>query len=319
MRHQSNLMTQIIANTVLDQAFKAVYQKRSKSQDPHSDIWEISLRWPHYRAELQQRAVAGTYQLSPVQVFYAEDGRLLTHWCSLDAILLKAISMVLADSVKQQVGSQCLHLKGHGGLRQGARLAHQAAQRHRYVIKADVADFYSSTQHDVLLAIVKRHIEDKRIIHIIQQVLNRCEIHNAEHRLVERGIPMGCALSPLLGALILKSLDATLNRQSVVYMRYMDDWLVFTNSRSVLRRLVKAMHRVMHRLQYKLAYNKTFIGRVARGFDFLGYRFTARGLIGLAQQTIQNFNQRIARLYEQHASCKRVALYITRWRLWCCV
>ena len=43
---------------------------------------------------------------------------------------------------------------------------------------------------------------------------------------------------------------------------------------------------------------KTFIGRIERGFDFLGYYFT-RGPLGLAQKALQNHTARLHRLYEQ--------------------
>ncbi len=42
----------------------------------------------------------------------------------------------------------------------------------------------------------------------------------------------------------------------------------------------------------------TFIGRIERGFDFLGYRFTRAGL-SVARKTIENFLEKASRLYEQ--------------------
>ena len=43
---------------------------------------------------------------------------------------------------------------------------------------------------------------------------------------------------------------------------------------------------------------KTFIGRIEKGFDFLGYRLGRDGL-KVAKATIQKFGERISRLYEQ--------------------
>ncbi len=42
---------------------------------------------------------------------------------------------------------------------------------------------------------------------------------------------------------------------------------------------------------------KTFIGRIAHGFEFLGYHFTPDGL-GIAEATAQRFVERATRLYE---------------------
>jgi hypothetical protein len=44
--------------------------------------------------------------------------------------------------------------------------------------------------------------------------------------------------------------------------------------------------------------DKTFIGRIEKGFDFLGYHFTPEGL-SVAEKTIEKFLARAVRLYEQ--------------------
>ena len=44
--------------------------------------------------------------------------------------------------------------------------------------------------------------------------------------------------------------------------------------------------------------DKTFIGRISRGFDFLGYTFTPAGL-DVAPQTVERCVERLSRLYEQ--------------------
>jgi len=44
--------------------------------------------------------------------------------------------------------------------------------------------------------------------------------------------------------------------------------------------------------------DKTFIGRIEKGFDFLGYHFSPEGL-SMAEKTIEKFLARAVRLYEQ--------------------
>ena len=44
--------------------------------------------------------------------------------------------------------------------------------------------------------------------------------------------------------------------------------------------------------------DKTAMGRIEKGFDFLGYHFSPQGLT-LAQKTISNFVEKALRLYEQ--------------------
>lgn len=112
--------------------------------------------------------------------------------------------------------------------------------------------------------------------------------------------------------LLLKSLDACVPSECF-YARYMDDWVILVKTKSLFRRLVKKMHLVMQGLKFKLARDKTFIGKISKGFDFLGYRFNHQGIVGLAMQTIQRFFSRILVLYEQDASDQRVREYVGRW------
>lgn len=93
-------------------------------------------------------------------------------------------------------------------------------------------------------------------------------------------------------------------------------WMILTKTRGLCRRLVKAMHKVMHMLEYKLALDKTYIGKIAKGFDFLGYRLNQYGIIGLAQKTIGNFIEKTAKFYEQNAGDERISCYVRRWVNW---
>ncbi|WP_323739111.1 reverse transcriptase domain-containing protein [Candidatus Trichorickettsia mobilis] len=176
--------------------------------------------------------------------------------------------MIITD-----VGNRCFHLKGNGGLKGAVRVAVTEIENYTYMIKSDVADFYSSTNHQILLDYCKQIIKDKRVISILHQYMNRLKVYEGEYKLITKGISKDCSLSPLMGALILKSLDEIVHN-GCAYVRYMDDWLILTKTRGQCRRLVKDMHKIMHQLRFKLAYDKTYIGRIKKGFDSLGYRFS---------------------------------------------
>ncbi len=65
--------------------------------------------------------------------------------------------------------------------------------------------------------------------------------------------------------------------------------------------------------------DKTFIGRIKRGFDFLGYHFGPDGL-SVAEKTIERSVARAIRLYEQEPgeafASARLGLYVRRWVGW---
>ena len=311
----SNLMSRIASNEVLDAAMTHV-DKRRLSKDANSDIWDLSLHWSTRRETIREHLLTGRYQLSPLQVLGSKNGHALTRWSSMDAVVLKAMTIVLTPLLGTKMDRRCHHLTGNGGLKgavnrvrgyltkqvsDGAGVVSCDQNLYQFVIKSDIADFYASTSHDVLHQICSKHIKDRRVLDVLQQYMNRVELRFGEHDLIELGIAKGCPLSPLMGALMLKSLDKMIPR-NCAYARYMDDWVILIPTRRVLKRLVKKMHQIVSGLRYKLAKNKTYIGRISKGFDFLGYRFGEQGLVGLAAQTIENHKIKLSRLYEQNAS-----------------
>ncbi len=108
-------------------------------------------------------------------------------------------------------------------------------------------------------------------------------------------------------------------RSGLFYVRFMDDVLVLSPTRWKLRRAVRAVNRVLGALGLEKHPDKTFIGRIERGFDFLGYHFGPEGLT-MAAKTIEQFVERALRLYEQEpgelGGSSRLGLYVRRWVGW---
>ena len=80
------------------------------------------------------------------------------------------------------------------------------------------------------------------------------------------------------------------------YIRFMDDILILAPTRWQLRGAVKVVNQALGALRLEKHPDKTFIGRIERGFDFLGYHFGPAGLT-VAKQTIANFIEKASRLY----------------------
>ncbi len=139
--------------------------------------------------------------------------------------------------------------------------------------------------------------------------------YGGNYRDIELGISLGCPLSPLMGALYLKPLDDRMTRMGCFYVRYMDDWVVLAPTRWRLRAAIRAVNEEMAGLRVMQHPDKTTIGRIDRGFDSLGYRFTAAGL-AVARQTAERCAAKIYQLYEQGAPEKRVLEYMRHWEMW---
>jgi hypothetical protein len=69
-----------------------------------------------------------------------------------------------------------------------------------------------------------------------------------------------------------------MNASGLFYVRFMDDILVLAPTRWKLRRAVGLVNQILGALRLEKHPGKTFIGRIERGFDFPGYRFSREGL-----------------------------------------
>jgi RNA-directed DNA polymerase len=97
----------------------------------------------------------------------------------------------------------------------------------------------------------------------------------------------------------------------------MDDVLVLAPTHRTLRHAVRVLNRVLGSLGLEKHPAKTFIGKIERGFDFLGYHLTPAGLT-VARATVARFTARVTRLYEQEHGAAGPALgsYVGRWTAW---
>ena len=122
---------------------------------------------------------------------------------------------------------------------------------------------------------------------LIGQYLRRTSERGGRFWGFGKGVSLGCPLSPLIGAFFLSAVDDALEKTGLFYIRFMDDILVPAPSRWKLRHAVRTVNQGLASLAVEKHPDKTFIDRIERGFDFLGYHFSRAGLT-IARKTIAN-------------------------------
>ena len=184
-------------------------------------------------------------------------------------------------------------------------------------MKTDVKGYYEHIDQFKLLDLLSETIDDRVILNTFWQVMRRTVTWGGLYRECERGISRGCPLSPLLGAFYLHQLDEALSKRDIFTVRFMDDLLILEKTRWSLRRAIKVVNQHFAQLGLSQHPDKTFIGRIEAGFDFLGYRLTRAGL-RLSQATIRRSVEQLSRLYEQerHQHTDALGQYVRRWLGW---
>ena len=75
------------------------------------------------------------------------------------------------------------------------------------------------------------------------------------------------------------------------------------------------MHKILKELRLNLAKTKTFIGKLERSVNFLGFEFTLNSL-SVSQKTQERRDRKLDQLLEQGASIFRIEQYLKRWTIW---
>ncbi len=227
-------------------------------------------------------------------------GETIALWSSQDALIIKVLTGIIQEKLKPFLLSTCFHLKGNGGLKGAVRDVMKHLPKYKFFCKTDVKSYYASIDHYTLLMKLHDYIDDRIIIGYVWQFLNRCVEWGGLYQDIRKGIPRGSSLSPLLGAFYLMELDQEMAKLDVKYFRYLDDVLILASTRWRLRKAIRVLNQTFNKLKLEQHPGKTLIGRVERGFDFLGYHFRPFVLYPAAK-TLEHFVEHAIRFYEQEA------------------
>lgn len=300
--------------------------RQRRSAPVNADVWDLRWRWQlHGEVEtLYRTVIAGHYRLSPMQIVgLGEDARAM--WSAADALVLKWVALKVEHWLPRS--DACHHLKGKG-VRHSLREVSEAlcSGWFQFVHRTDIRGYYAHIRKTQLVSQVNRYVPDPVCRDLISQYAHYSVEYGGEIHTPVNGIPRGCALSPLLGASLLRHIDGyyrSLNPDEVFYVRYMDDFLLFTRTRWQLRRGVARLAEFFDLSGFERHPDKTQTGRIQHGFDWLGVWFGTNGAT-IAPRAVNNHRERRVRLYEQarrrgkshEEATMRVRAYDARWNRW---
>ena len=152
------MIQEIASDDVIPQAYDWLCERRV-DYSANNDVWHVRYHWGTIKPQLQAKLLAGDYQFSPVQRIRGEDTT-IELWSSLDALVLKAMSIVLARHLKPHLSPHCYHLAGNGGAKAAVRAVNDHLQDNTFVFRTDVKSYYASINHHILLGQLYQYIRD---------------------------------------------------------------------------------------------------------------------------------------------------------------
>jgi len=295
-----DLMARVVDRANLQRAWKRVKANRGAPGSDGMPIEDFAAFARSHWAAIREALCDGTYQPQPVRrVSIPKPGggeRLLGIPTVVDRVIQQAIAQVMGPLFDPGFSESSFGFRpgrsAHGAVRQVQRFI---GEGDRIAVDLDLAKFFDTVQHDVLMARVARKVRDKRLLALIGRYLRAGALVGESIQATVIGTPQGGPLSPLLANILLDDLDKELEQRGQRFVRYADDLLILVKTHRAGDRVMGSVTRFLTR-KLKLVVN-AHKSRVAKINDCVYLGFTFRGTkLRWSERAFEDFRHQIRKL-----------------------
>jgi retron-type reverse transcriptase len=236
--------------------------------------------------QLQRELRAFTYTPGPYRRFQIRDPKLRTISAApyRDRVVHHALCAVIVPPLEQRfIRTTYANRQGYGTHRALRRFI-RAARDHRWVLTADIRLYFPSIDHRLLIDQLRQVIGCEGTLRLLQKILANgaepgfaLDAFHGDTLLTPlerpRGLPFGNLTSQFLANFYLHRFDHHIRALSGIgaYLRYVDDFALFSNSREDLARARGVIEQELAALRLRLHPIKSQIRRSADGASFVGF------------------------------------------------
>lgn len=271
-----DLFERFLSRENLNRAFKRVRSNGGSAGVDGMKTTDLLDYLKENKEELLEKLRSGKYKPQPVRrvEIPKPDGgvRLLGVPTVLDRMLQQALVQVLQPIFEAEFQ------EGSFGYRPGRR-AQDAVKKsleyyeagYRHVVDIDLSKYFDTLNHDLLMSIVRRKVQDRRILELIKSYLKSGAMVNGIRQATEKGTPQGGPLSPLLSNIYLNEFDIEMEKRGHRYIRYADDIAVYVKSKRAGERVLESCkHYLEKKLKLQVNDEKSGTGSPLKA-KFLGF------------------------------------------------
>ena len=205
----------------------------------------------------------------------------------------------------------------------------QFARSSRYVLQCDVRKYFPSIDLIILKGILRRKLKCSDTLWLIDLIIDSS---NEQEPVIDyfpgddlltpvqrrRGLPIGNLTSQFFANVYLNGFDHFVKEQLKVskYLRYVDDFALFSDDRGFLREARLAVEDYLAGLRLKIHPIKSQLFETRRGSSFVGFRVLP-DRIRVRSKNLRRARSRLRRLQKEYArgqiSCQQLTQSIQSW------
>ena len=272
------MLEQILTRKNLLQAMRKVQQNHGSAGVDCMPETKLSELMRVDQEALTEAVRSGRYLPQPILGVAIPKGngktRLLGIPTVTDRLLQQAVLQVLMPRFEYEFSESSFGFRPNKSLHQAVRKAQgHINEGFQHIVDIDLKTFFDEVDHCYLLQLLYRKVKCPGTLRLIRKWLRSPMQLNG--RLVKRrkGVPQGSPLSPLLSNILLHELDRELERQGVRFVRYADDFSIYTKTKATARRVGNSTYKFLRdKLKLPINREKSGIRRPVQ-FTCLGFGF----------------------------------------------
>ncbi len=273
------MIEQILTRKNLLQAMRQVQKNHGSAGVDHMPVCKLTELLSMDKEDLTARVRSGKYLPQPILAVEIPKGnkggtRLLGIPTVTDRMLQQAVLQVMMARFEFEFSESSFGFRPNKSLHQAVRKAHgYINEGFQHIVDIDLKTFFDEVDHCYLLQLLYRKVTCPVTLRLIRKWLRSPIQINGKLVKRRKGIPQGSPLSPLLANIMLHELDRELERQDCRFVRYADDFSIYTKSKASARKIGNAVYKFLKN-KLKLTINREKSGiRRPVNFTILGFGF----------------------------------------------
>lgn len=313
MNNNALTMEMICSDENMNRALYACKRKKTTPGPDNMHPCELEEFWTEYGSYIRRLLLQGQYhpmQTRQVSIPKSDNKgtRDLAILTLFDRMIQKAIGNVL------QPYFEMLFHEGSYGYRAGRSSEHALKkvlsyleQGNRYIVMIDIEKYFDNINHKLLIRILKKHIEDERIIVLLRRYIKQRILKNGQEYRKRNGVIQGAPLSPLFANIYLNDFDWKMDELGILFVRFADDILLFAKGKDEAEKVMEvASNFLSSGLFLKVNKEKSRICEPQRctflGYGFLKLRDGTYGII-TSEKNKKKIYERVCNLIQNTSNC----------------
>lgn len=300
------MIHRIVSASNLSRACKRVIHNAGSSGVDGMKVSALYTHLDQYRVRLVSSVLDKSYRASAIKGVEIPKGngktRLLGVPTVIDRMLQQAVVQQLTIHFELGFEEESYGFRPNKNLQQAVLKSQEHINSgYQDIVDIDLKSFFDEVQHYKLLQLIYNKVKCKTTLWLLRKWLQAPISINGWLHKRRKGIPQGSPLSPLLSNILLDQLDKYLKSKGYRFIRYADDFSIYTASKVMARKIGNEVYLFL-RDHLDLPINRTKSGiRRPVNFKVLGFGFVPiykKGSKGKYQLTVakkpwQNLKQKL--------------------------